>query len=408
MRTLLFFCWYAVAGLSLAQSSPCEYDPSRKNDNYCDCPLTSEDEPQTSACSPVGVFSCPKGITIPASRVDDGVCDCCDGSDESGVKCDNTCDDLDRLVRQASEEKRRIREQGEIKFFELLEKVKQSSCSSTVLSLNGSENAEDNNLTTELSQVEEKVNELEQDADASIVVKRIESLKLNSISRAGLERLLVKLADESKNGVTLERLVAEVLPCSNSNNKDMEDTYAAEKEENEEEDSEEDREEEATCDPVWMDGEDSDELQQARKTLDDLKAKINKINEEKDDTNDYGPANIWKSLKNECLTLQKEKYKYELCLFGTFTQDHVRLGRWHGWAAPYGEMLYDSGDMCYSPAVARSVRVQIECGDNSELLDVYEPSTCVYHAKLRSPAACVPADLDANRVMCSSMNPPVS
>jgi protein kinase C substrate 80K-H len=67
------------------------------NDGWCDCEDGS-DEPGSSACSNVGgrVFVCsndghrPK--SIPSGRVDDGICDCCDGSDEGMfTKCDNYC-----------------------------------------------------------------------------------------------------------------------------------------------------------------------------------------------------------------------------------------------------------------------------------------------------------------------------
>mmetsp|Transcript_5550 Transcript_5550/g.13208 ORF Transcript_5550/g.13208 Transcript_5550/m.13208 type:complete len:277 (-) Transcript_5550:469-1299(-) len=68
-----------------------------KNDDYCDCPLDGLDEPDTSACSNVLTqkkkFVCgrrgkedpdsqPKWIY--ASRVNDGIIDCPDGSDEYG------------------------------------------------------------------------------------------------------------------------------------------------------------------------------------------------------------------------------------------------------------------------------------------------------------------------------------
>ncbi|CAB3363948.1 Hypothetical predicted protein [Cloeon dipterum] len=64
-------------------------DYIKVNDDYCDCPRDGSDEPGTSACSENGRFYCTfhqraskPDAWIPSGRVNDGICDCCDGSDE--------------------------------------------------------------------------------------------------------------------------------------------------------------------------------------------------------------------------------------------------------------------------------------------------------------------------------------
>jgi hypothetical protein len=78
--------------------------PDKINDGYCDCPLDGLDEVETGACSGsmdgmwagipppsssgdnavVKKFVCPQqpSLQIPPSRINDGICDCCDGADE--------------------------------------------------------------------------------------------------------------------------------------------------------------------------------------------------------------------------------------------------------------------------------------------------------------------------------------
>jgi len=71
--------------------------PELVNDNYCDCPRSQvSDEPGTSACSD-SRFHCENVGSFPrdirSSIVNDGICDCCDGTDEwlSPGLCGNEC-----------------------------------------------------------------------------------------------------------------------------------------------------------------------------------------------------------------------------------------------------------------------------------------------------------------------------
>jgi len=93
------------------------------NDGYCDCPYDGLDEPQTQACSGSSswpgisaidddekkespVFSCPQqpNLKLPLSRLNDGICDCCDGADEiddSLIHCEDICEEVLREEREA-------------------------------------------------------------------------------------------------------------------------------------------------------------------------------------------------------------------------------------------------------------------------------------------------------------------
>lgn len=82
--------------ISCGPSSTQKVHVSALNDDFCDCELTGLDEPGTSACKNGKFYCFNKGFeakTIHSAFVNDGICDCCDGSDEylEIKKCANTC-----------------------------------------------------------------------------------------------------------------------------------------------------------------------------------------------------------------------------------------------------------------------------------------------------------------------------
>lgn len=104
---------YKLSSIRVIGSTDCDSSfgtrvPSAKtDDNFCDC-LDSRDEQFTSACSGADSaykFACVGSIvnkTIANSMVHDGVCDCCDGSDEWGDPTRGTVEEHERGVASIS------------------------------------------------------------------------------------------------------------------------------------------------------------------------------------------------------------------------------------------------------------------------------------------------------------------
>ncbi|KAL3787253.1 hypothetical protein HJC23_004127 [Cyclotella cryptica] len=109
--------WFSTSPESL-QTIPAD----KINDGYCDCPLDGLDELETGACAGsvdgmwAGVskarvkegehsfFACPQqpALRLPLSRVNDGICDCCNGADERGSqKCGDNCEQVLAAERAA-------------------------------------------------------------------------------------------------------------------------------------------------------------------------------------------------------------------------------------------------------------------------------------------------------------------
>lgn len=143
------------------------------DDGYCDCPLDGADETNTNACSGsmVGAFTgipavsiksqtyqCPqqKKLQIPYSRFNDGICDCCDGSDELPSVCPDICD-------QVLAEERALREKM-AREFTVGREMRQKQIADFQIAVKDSESKKAV-VEEELESVQEKLSEVESQID---------------------------------------------------------------------------------------------------------------------------------------------------------------------------------------------------------------------------------------------------
>ncbi|KAL7688568.1 putative mannose-6-phosphate receptor binding domain superfamily, glucosidase II beta subunit [Plasmopara halstedii] len=123
----------------------------------------------------------------------------------------------------------------------------------------------------------------------------------------------------------------------------------------------------------------------------------------------YGDNIVFFALRNKCVETMAGQYKYKICLYGQATQDNTRLGTMDDLISESEEseagsrekyLKFLNGDKCWN-GPKRSITVELQCGpEPMELFEIEEPSTCVYTAKLRTPAVC--NEEDRERIMSTN------
>ena len=85
-----------------------------------------------------------------------------------------------------------------------------------------------------------------------------------------------------------------------------------------------------------------------------------------------------------------------MCFFDSVKQDYVKIGTYdpeyfsspeNDAQSPYLRMKFINGQHCYN-GVTRSALVRLQCGDKNEIVNVYEPSPCVYEILVNTFALC--------------------
>ncbi|RKL46250.1 hypothetical protein BFJ70_g2746 [Fusarium oxysporum] len=162
-------------------------------------------------------------------------------------------------------------------------------------------------------------------------------------------------------------------------------------------------------------GKESTLVRAAREAVDaakrDLSDKKSTLDVEQADLDfDYGPDDIFRALKDKCVTLEAGEYTYEQCWLGSTKQKSKKghgqsnMGnfkridremadeedRIDGKSLGRGERMvlrYEDGQQCWN-GPQRRTDVWLGCAETEELWRVSESEKCVYRMEIGTPAAC--------------------
>ncbi|CAN8098126.1 unnamed protein product [Discula destructiva] len=144
---------------------------------------------------------------------------------------------------------------------------------------------------------------------------------------------------------------------------------------------------------------------------DDLSKKEKTLGEQKGDLDkDYGADDIFRVLKDKCVSTDSGEYEYEVCWLGKTSQkskkghgntnmgnfvridtevadDEERLDGKSLGRGPRMVMRYENGQSCWN-GPQRRTDVWLGCADADEIWRVSESEKCVYKMEVGTPAAC--------------------
>ena len=134
--------------------------------------------------------------------------------------------------------------------------------------------------------------------------------------------------------------------------------------------------------------------------------RLDKARDALGDDDRYGRDSALWPLRETCVSKKFSGYKYEVCFFKGAKQGSTRLGDYQRSTKHANNvtatLVYEHGEHCWN-GPSRSLAVTLVCGAETGILDVDEPSTCVYAATVETPAVCV--DADAPDVDCAGYKP---
>lgn len=149
-------------------------------------------------------------------------------------------------------------------------------------------------------------------------------------------------------------------------------------------------------------------LKAGQDDLEQIKTKLS--SHENDLAKDYGPSDIFRALKGQCVSQDSGEYTYELCWLGQTNQKSKKNGgatnmgnfvRFDsvtvddempadGKGLGSGERIalrYENGQHCWN-GPSRSTLVVLGCAEKDEIWKVAEEEKCVYRMEVGTPAVC--------------------
>lgn len=137
----------------------------------------------------------------------------------------------------------------------------------------------------------------------------------------------------------------------------------------------------------------------------------NSVNTHREDLDkDYGPDDVFRALKGQCVSTDSGEYTYEVCFMDRTTQkpkkgggntnmgNYVRMERVFvdedvssdGKGLGSGEriaMKHENGQHCWN-GPNRSTTVILACAEKDEIWKIFEEEKCVYRMEVGTPAVC--------------------
>lgn len=138
----------------------------------------------------------------------------------------------------------------------------------------------------------------------------------------------------------------------------------------------------------------------------------------------YGPDHVFLAWQDKCFEREDKEHKYEVCPFKEAKQGWVLVGKWAGWGKrrpgpDAGDtvvlnkpedmgrsMFFNEGQQCWN-GPKRSAAVELKCGREDRIVEVSEPSVCVYDLVMETPLLCDESLLSQAEARLAALGVPI-